>query len=105
MRNARPKQYHAADPAGIVHGESTDWDTLSSLADSLAQRMGTVPLPTTTSRFELGPRLGAAWANTMPVDLDVTVRPDLVCEPLLGLSIREMPEPEVFKHFFGTTKR
>src|SRR5437773_3552679 len=67
--------------------------------------MALAALVTTTSRFELGPRLGAAWANTMPVDLDVTVRPELVCERLLGLSIREMPEPEGFKHFFGTTKR
>jgi len=98
MRHADPK------PSSAV-SEPTDWDTLSSLADSLAQRMGSVPLPTTASRFELGPLLGAAWANTLPIDLDAGVAPELAGEPLLGLSLREMPEPEVFKHFFGTLKR
>jgi len=84
---------------------NTDFCALTSVADTLAQRLGTKPLPTTASRFELGPRLGASWANTIPAGLDARVPPELVCEPLLGLSIREMAEPEVFNHFFGSVTR
>ena len=83
----------------------TDFSALTSVADTLAQRLGTKPLPTTASRFELGPRLGAAWADTLPIGLDDQVAPELVCEPLLGLQIREMAEPEVFSHFFGPVAR
>jgi hypothetical protein len=41
----------------------------------------------------------------MPAGLDAQGPAELVCEPLLGLSIREMPEPEVFSHFFGSATR
>ncbi|HEY2925896.1 hypothetical protein [Piscinibacter sp.] len=89
----------------LYSSPDTDFSALSSVADTLAQRLGTKPLPTTASRFELGPRLGASWANTMPAGLDAQGPAELVCEPLLGLSIREMPEPEVFSHFFGSATR
>ena len=83
----------------------TDFCALTSVADTLAQRLGMKPLPTTASRFALGPRLGAAWANTLPIGLDEQLPPERVCEPLLGLQIREMAEPEVFSHFFGSNAR
>ena len=42
------------------------------------------------------------WTNTMPASLmEVASPPRPFREPLDGLSMREMDEPEIFQHFFG----
>jgi hypothetical protein len=45
------------------------------------------------------------WAETMPAALESLREPDPFHEPLQGLSIREVHEPEIFKLFFGEADR
>lgn len=42
------------------------------------------------------------WDLTMPADLADRPASKPFAEPLQGLSIREVSEPDVFAHFFGT---
>ena len=41
------------------------------------------------------------WAETMPVTLEAMNEPVIFREPLEGLSVRDIDEPEIFKVFFG----
>ena len=41
------------------------------------------------------------WAETMPVSFDVLSEPVKFREPLEGLSVRDIDEPEIFRVFFG----
>jgi hypothetical protein len=47
------------------------------------------------------PHYTAAWDNTMPAGLDVSVPARPFEETLCGLVQREVLEPDVFRHFFG----
>lgn len=42
------------------------------------------------------------WDLTMPADLPMRPASRPFDEPLRGLSMREVIEPDVFAHFFGT---
>ena len=41
------------------------------------------------------------WAETMPVAFDELQEPVTFREPLEGLSVRNIDEPEIFRVFFG----
>jgi hypothetical protein len=41
------------------------------------------------------------WAETMPVSLEAMNAPVVFREPLEGLSVRDIDEPEIFAVFFG----
>ena len=41
------------------------------------------------------------WAETMPVSFDALNEPVKFREPLEGLSVRDIDEPEIFRVFFG----
>lgn len=69
-------------PAGAI-----EWEELPSLAGSLAQR-----IVAATAR---------PWDNTLPAGLDSTVPSQPFREPVNGVAIREVNEPDVFRHFFG----
>jgi len=47
------------------------------------------------------PGAAPTWAPTMPVSLDAMNAPALFHEPLEGLSVRDLEEPEIFAVFFG----
>ena len=40
----------------------------------------------------------------MPVPFDALQEPVSFCEPLAGLSMRDLDEPEIFRVFFGATE-
>ena len=67
-------------------------------------------MPPTTQVFDhradANARKGGAWDLTMPADLEKERRPASrpFEEPLRGLSMREVIEPDVFRHFFGATR-
>ena len=44
-----------------------------------------------------------AWAETMPAAFDGVDEPVSFREPLEGLSMRDLDEPEIFRLFFGET--
>jgi hypothetical protein len=64
-----------------------EWEELPSLA----QRVRHAPLA--------GPS-GAAWDATRPAELE-TVTVSAPFRELKGVAIREVDEPDVFRHFFG----
>jgi hypothetical protein len=43
------------------------------------------------------------WTETMPVPFEAMPEPVTFCEPLEGLSMRDLDEPEIFRVFFGET--
>jgi hypothetical protein len=43
------------------------------------------------------------WAETMPASFDSFNEPVKFREPLEGLSVRDIDEPEIFRVFFGET--
>ena len=43
------------------------------------------------------------WVETMPAPFDATPEPVTFREPLEGLSMRDIDEPEIFRLFFGET--
>lgn len=84
-------------------GEAIEWEDLPSLADSLAARLVNDPQRRRQlSQFD--GYSGNAWDNTMPADLlSITPPAQPFCETLNGLATREVHEPDVFRHFFGST--
>lgn len=75
--------YRPGAPAGAI-----EWEELPSLAGSLAQRI----VASTVS----------PWDSTRPAELEGHVPSQPFREPVDGLAIREVNEPDVFRHFFGT---
>ena len=66
-----------------------EWEELPSLAGSLAKRLAAATQ--------------APWDATRPAELEaLTVPSQPFREPVNGLAIREVNEPDVFRHFFGT---
>ena len=52
-------------------------------------------------RADSGPQDVPTWAETMPASLDMFHEPVAFREPLEGLSMRDIDEPEIFLAFFG----
>ena len=44
------------------------------------------------------------WAETMPASFDSFNEPVKFREPLEGLSVRDIDEPEIFRVYFGDTE-
>lgn len=45
---------------------------------------------------------GTAWDATRPATLDTLPASDPFREPVRGVAVREVIEPDVFRHFFGS---
>ena len=75
---------HAFRPAAAG---AIEWEELPSLAGSLAKRIATATQ--------------APWDATRPAELEAAVPSQPFREPVNGLVIREVNEPDVFRHFFG----
>ncbi len=54
-------------------------------------------------RTESAQQEAPSWAETMPASFDATPEPVTFREPLEGLSMRDIDEPEIFRLFFGET--
>jgi hypothetical protein len=109
MQSTPPQTLPATELRLRRHGEGIEWEELPSLADSLAQRLVSydprqrIAAGSTLSEFEL--RFGSSWDNTLPASLDPAPQPEPFRETLRGLVMREVREPEVFRHFFGAARR
>lgn len=44
------------------------------------------------------------WTETLPVPFEAMPEPATFREPLEGLSMRDLDEPEIFRVFFGETR-
>jgi hypothetical protein len=92
----------AALQRAAASDDTIEWEELPSMADSLRERLvmlGQHHDP--RRRSGLGPAAASAWAETLPVDLDVLTALPVFHEPVRGLATREVHEPELFRHFFG----
>ena len=54
-------------------------------------------------RTEAAPQDTPTWAETMPASFDEIDEPVTFREPLEGLAMRDINEPEIFLAFFGDT--
>jgi len=110
MSHAQPKQYLAAQHRAVAYGGAIEWEELPSLAASLSKRLvtrGRWARDAANARpgFEASSSFQPSqspWDATMPADLDALQASEPFRETLNGLSMREVIEPDVFHHFFGS---
>jgi hypothetical protein len=74
--------FRTLPPAGAI-----EWEELPSLAQRVRP---SVPVSA-----------GVPWDSTRPAELDTAPASQPFREPLQGVAIREVTEPDVFRHFFG----
>ena len=86
MNLALQKQSSFARASGAFGaGDGIEWEELPSLAGTLGKRFR-----------------NSVWDATMPAPLDVAPPSPPLRETLDGLATREVLEPDVFEHFFGS---
>ena len=77
--------------------DELDWADIPFMADSAVSRL--ISPDVSTAVQPVVPSVMAGWEPTMPAVLDHTPAPKFQ-EAIKGLSIREVHEPDLFKHFF-----
>lgn len=97
-----PSHRTSRPPRAVWHTDTLEWEELPSLADSLTQRLvriGARHAPDADSGFyeDSAP----CWADTQAAELEATPPSEPLREVLAGLAVREVTEPDVFRHFFG----
>jgi hypothetical protein len=94
--HSRTREVTAAEHRAAAHADELNREERRSLAESLAQLLAT---------GDAEPRRGAPWDITMPAGLDSPRPSQPFEEPMRGMAIREVIEPQIFRHFFGTGRR
>jgi len=93
MRN-EPSMHRPAFRAAAAG--AIEWEELPSLAGRI-ESLGAGPSGT-SSRPTSG---HTVWDSTRPAELEPAVASGPFREPIDGVAIREVVEPDVFRHFFG----
>ncbi len=88
-----------------LHGQRTpdmtiDWEVQPSL-QHLVKRVDEAPQDAPT----WAETMPAPFAETLPVPFEAMPAPVTFREPLEGLAMRDLDEPEIFRVFFGDTPR
>ena len=99
----KPQQYRSSayrNIAALASADAIEWEELPSLASAVAQRRQ-MPTDTAAGRAFTPSTFGNAWSATERGDLHDLPAPQAFREPLRGMAVREVHEPEVFSHFFG----
>ncbi|MDQ6627572.1 MAG: hypothetical protein M3Z29_03855 [Pseudomonadota bacterium] len=102
MRHA-PSTLHFSHAFRPVPPGAIEWEELPSLVATLSARL----VPGTPGSIGGHPASSAAlpgravWDATRPATLEPAVSSGPFREPLRGVAVREVEEPEVFRHFFG----
>lgn len=89
MRHAPSTLYHQHRYAPPAVPGCIEWEELPSLV-ARVRGPGAVPAPE-----------GSTWDATRPAEFEPRTLPASFCEPVAGVSVREVMEPDVFRHFFG----
>jgi len=102
MRNVQANLHFLPSPRLVPQGDAIEWEELPSLAGVVAARRLRLALQAGDDRaaapvFSNAP----VWDATRPAELEATPASEPFREPLRGLAIREVTEPEIFRHFFG----
>lgn len=91
-----------ADPGAI------EWEELPSLAGVLAARLiASTQRATANAADDAAPTRfdssgHSVWDATRPAAFDSATSSSPFYEPVSGIAMREVHEPDVFRHFFGT---
>ena len=115
MRTQQLQNYLASSQRAVSQTGSLGaipWEDTPSLADTLSLRLLTQggvrfvdldlsPANSENGGLDSGFRQAASWDNTMPAALEPVVQAEPFREAFQGLSMREVREPDVFRHFFG----
>ena len=121
MNSTHPRQYFASNHRDVAYGatfasaarDAIEWEELPSLAGSLAHRpvaRGALSRAAAgaAATFDAGSDGAAPWNSTLAATFDAlpsTPPSQPFREALSGLSMREVNEPDVFQHFFGSFTR
>ena len=97
--SARPDQ--ASTHLTIDFRDSIEWEELSGPGPAATPALRPIAMPKAIDQARATQHFNAAWNNTMPAHLVETPPPAPFSEPLAGMVMREMNEPDLFKHFFG----
>jgi hypothetical protein len=100
MRHLSASQRYSSVDRFRPASDVIEWEELPSMANSLAERLVNDPARRRGGAFSDAARF-SAWDNTMPADLLVITPSQPFQETLSGLAMREVHEPDVFRHFFG----
>ncbi len=88
MRHApTPLTLHFSHPFRPAAAGVIEWEELPSLVQRVRQSQAV--------------SAGVPWDSTRPAEFDTTPASLPFREPLEGVAIREVTEPDVFRHFFG----
>lgn len=102
MRHKHPTRSLSALQRPAWQADAIEWEELPSLADSLSQRL--VVLGERHRALADGePDSRYDWAITQAAELDPLTPSEPFRETLQGLVMREVNEPDVFRHFFGAS--
>ena len=99
MNTSRTQPYRIASLRAVAHSGAIEWEELPSLVGTLAERRH--PAAQASNSAFGRSEFSAAWSATMPAALDPLREPEPFRETLNGMAMREVHEPEVFRHFFG----
>ena len=99
MRQLQPNP--SFPPRTTPHTGAIEWEELPSLAGWLAARQ--VVLARDAAGVARSFAAAPVWDATRPAEFDPMPPSQPFREPLRGLALREVHEPDVFRHFFGAT--
>ena len=88
MRHA-PSTLHFSHAFRLAAAGGIEWEELPSLVERVRARQSGVNSSS------------AAWDSTRPAPFEAAPMSAPFREPMHGVAIREVIEPEVFRHFFG----
>jgi hypothetical protein len=106
MSTRNPQTPHSASRASV------EWEELPSLPGVLLRRevpqasyaMANEFVQQAQARLRSAHTVAPVWTETMPAIFDpLTPSAPLADTHINGLASREIMEPDVFKHFFGST--
>jgi hypothetical protein len=101
MSNAQSRQHFAATHRAAANLGAIEWEELPSLAKRLANRRPPAAARGANDSLFHDTGFDSPWHATMPVALDAAPVSQPFVERLDGLAMREVSEPDVFRHFFG----
>ena len=99
MRHAHSNPHFSQAQRSAPYGGAIEWEELPSLVDSLAARVLGARQRDSGAARSCNTR--PVWDATCPVEFDPAPRSQPFAEPLRGMAMREVNEPDVFRHFFG----
>jgi len=89
--------------APIQFRDSIEWEEVAVPGAVVKAAATAAFIPSARMPLAALAEAGSAWSNTLPAYLADAVPSPVATftEPLEGLAVREMNEPDVFQHFFG----